>query len=159
MQVLGIEAERLNDQVGLEPERRARDDLGRLPPAGVGSTQPHAVGTDRRDPVLAEECLRRRHPDELDALLFGVRHLAHRARHVGAVATVEALDRPRALANGGAHAVHRRVAAADHGHMLPRRVQGTVVIGGDLVAEALAVGSGQVGQRRHDAAEAAARCR
>ena len=47
------------------------------------------------------------------ALLLGVRHLAHGARHVGLVAAVEAGDGGRALAHGGAHAVHRGVAAAD----------------------------------------------
>ncbi len=100
-----------------------------------------------------EERLGGGQPDELHALLLGVLHLAHRAGHVRLVAAVEALHGDRALAHGGAHAVHRRIAAAHHDDALPGRVQRAAVEGGHVVAEALAVGRGQVVERRHDAVQ------
>src|SRR3546814_18252326 len=53
------------------------------------------------------ERLGRGKPDEIDPLLLGVGDFALRAGHVRPVAPVEAFDRLRALANGGAHAIHR----------------------------------------------------
>ena len=90
-QVLGIEAQRLDDQVGLDREARIR----RPAPAAAGRSHRARPGACARRAraftlVVAQEGLGRRLPDELDALLLGVAHLAHRARHVGAVAPVEA---------------------------------------------------------------------
>ena len=128
-----------------------RDRLGRLPAGRVGRAEAHPDRAHAAHPVVAEEGLGRRQPDELDALLLGVLHLALRARHVGAVAPVEARDRGRALADRGAHAVHRGVAAADHHDLLAGGIERAGVEGRHRVAEALAVA------RRSDS-RAPARC-
>src|SRR5690606_35097902 len=94
---------------------------------------------------------RRGQPDEVDALLLGVGDLALAARHVGPVAAVEALDRLRALADRGAHAVHGSVAAADDDDALALRVQFAGIEFRHVVAEALAVRGGQVVDGADDA--------
>ena len=157
-QVLRIEAQRLDDQIGLDAEGRAGLDLGRLATGGIGRAQPHPVRANRLDPGVAEKRLGGGEPDELDAFLLGIADLAQRTRHVGAVAPVEAADRLGALADRGAHAVHRGVAAADDHHVLAGRVQGAVVEGGDRVAQTLAVARGEKVERRHDPGQAAAGC-
>src|SRR5690606_435404 len=53
---------------------------------------------------------------ELDALFTCVFHFALRARHVLFVTTVGTDDMRRILANGGTHAVHRGITAAQHHH-------------------------------------------
>ena len=53
---------------------------------------------------------------ELHALFFGVGVFFFTARHIGRIAAVHAGHFRRALANGGTHAVHRCVAAAQHYH-------------------------------------------
>ncbi len=145
-QILGIEAERLDHEIGAEIEFVARIGLGRAAAAGVGRAQPHP-----RDAHAAYghavEALGRREPDELYAFLLGVGDFARRSRHVGAVAAIEALHRFGALANGGAHAIHRRVAAADHHHALAQRIEAAAVEFGDCVAEALAVRCDQIVER------------
>src|SRR3954470_5344842 len=82
---------------------------------GAGQAEMDAHRADMADTLairrgLAEERLRRGQPDELDAFLLGVLHLALRARHVGTIAAIQALHRLGALAHRGAHAVHRGVA-------------------------------------------------
>ncbi len=101
----------------------------------------------------AEESLGGGEPDELDSLLLGILHLALRAGHVGAVAAVEAFDRPGALAHGGAHAIHRRVAAADHDDIPARGIERAVVEQGHRVAQPLAVAGGEKIERGNDIAE------
>ena len=129
-------------------------------PGRIGRAQTHAHGAHGASTVrVAEERLGRRQPDELHAFLLGVAHLAHRARHVGAVAPVEALHRLGALADRGAHAVHRGVAAADHDHALAGGVERAGVEGRHGVAQALAVAGGQIVERRHDVAAGRSRAR
>ena len=70
-----------------------------------------------------------------------------RARHVLAVAAIEAFDRFGALAHGGAHAIHRGVAAADDDDVLACGVERAVVEGRHRVAEALAVGRDEIVER------------
>ena len=90
-QILGVEAERLDDEIGLDVEVRAVDRSRRLAAGGVGHAEMHARGAHAGDVVVRRRGrLRARQPDELDALFLGVRHLALRARHVGAVAAIEA---------------------------------------------------------------------
>ena len=73
-QVLGIEAQRLDDQVGVEAEVEPGIVLRRLAAGGVGRAQPHARRAHAASTVaVADERLGRREPDELDALLLGVR--------------------------------------------------------------------------------------
>ena len=106
--------------------------------------------------IAADERLGRRQPGKPDAFFLGVLHLAPRPGHVLPVAPVEAGHRSRVLADGGAHAIHRRVAAADDHDILARGVEPAVVEGGDRIAEALAVRGDQVFERGHDIAEPAA---
>src|SRR6185369_13485220 len=113
-----------------------------------------ANGADVSDMVLAQEALRRGEPDELDALFLGVLHLALRARHVGAVAAIETLHRLRALAHRGAHAIHRRIAAADHHDVLALRVERARRDLRHRLAETRAVGRRQVIERRGNAGQA-----
>src|SRR3546814_19120498 len=72
------------------------------------------------------ERLGRGKTDEIDPLLLGVGDFALRAGHVRPVAPVEAFDRIRALATGGAHAIHRGAAAADHDAVLAFGVERAV---------------------------------
>ena len=53
---------------------------------------------------------------KLYTLFFGVGVFLFTARHIGGIATVHAGYFRRALAHGGTHAVHRRIAAAQHHH-------------------------------------------
>ena len=102
-------------------------DARRLPARRVGHAQMDALGPHARHGAVAEERLGRRQPDELDALLLGMGDLALRARHVRAVAAVEAAHRLGALAHRRAHAVHGGVAAADDHHMLAGGIERAVV--------------------------------
>jgi hypothetical protein len=83
-----------------------------------------------------------------------VLHLALRARHVGAIAAIEALHRLRTLAYGGAHAIHRRVAAADHHDVLALGIERARVESGHRVAQPAAVRGGEIVERRGDAGQA-----
>ena len=91
------------------------------------------------------------------ALLLGVLHLAHRARHVGAVAAIQAVTDAapwRTAVRTQSIAVSPPPTTTT---CLPRGVQRA---GRELrhrVAQALAVGGGQVVQRRHDARQPDAR--
>src|SRR5690606_1699683 len=60
--------------------------------------------------------------EELHPLFLGVLHLPTRTRHVGCVATIGAGYALGALADRGAIAVHRRIAAAEHHHPLAAQV-------------------------------------
>ena len=132
--------------------------LRRLAARRVGHAEMDAHGADVGHRLLAEEGLRRGQPDELDAFLLGVLHLALGARHVGAVAAIEALHRLRALAHRRPHAIHRRVAAADHHDVLAFRVQHAGFELGDDVAQTLPVGGREIVERRRDAGQADAGC-
>src|SRR6185437_8961288 len=103
--------------------------------------------------AVALERLGRGEPDELDAFLLGMENLALRARHVLAVAAVEAAHRARALANRRAHAIHRRVAAADDHDVLAGGVERAAVESRQRVAQALAVRRRQILHRGYDIAE------
>ena len=153
-QVLGIEAERLDHQLGLDHEARVRHGLRPLAAGGIGRAQAHAHGAHARDLAIAQKSLRCCLPDELDALLLGVAHLAHRARHVGPVAPVQAAHRGSPLAHRGAHAVHGGVAAADHHHPLAGGVEGAGIERRHGIAQALAIARGEVVERLHDVGEA-----
>ena len=134
----------------------ALDRLHGLAAGGVLQAEMHAHRPHRGDMIVAEEGFRRREPDEFDAFLLRVLHLAHRSGHVRLVAPVQAFHRFRALPGGGAHAVHRGIAAADHHDVLAARIQRA---GGEFrhrVAQIVPVGSDQVIQRRHDAGQAGA---
>ncbi|MCY1171583.1 hypothetical protein D9M73_116970 [compost metagenome] len=74
-----------------------------------------------------------------------------RAGHVGTVAAIEALYRRRILADRGAHAVHRGIAAANDDDMLARRIEATIVERRHGIAEILAVGGGEESERVDDA--------
>ena len=93
---------------------------------------------------IAGKAARGGEPDELHPLLLGVGHLALAARHVLAVAPVEALDRCRPLPDGRAHAVHRRVAAADHHHPLAGGVQLAALEFGHGIAETEPVAGSEI---------------
>jgi hypothetical protein len=108
---------------------RALDHLRRLPPGRIRRAKAHLLHHHAVDRV-AGEALGRGEPDELDALFLGIGDLALRARHVGPVAAIEAFDACRPLPDGGAHAVHRRVAAADDDDALAVGVQLTEVNSG-----------------------------
>ena len=68
---------------------------------------------------------------------------------------VQALDRGGALPHRGAHAVHRRVAAADHHDALAVRVQRAVLEFRHGIAEVLPGRGGQVVDGAHDAVDLA----
>ena len=78
-----------------------------------------------------------------------------RARHVVAVATIQTLDRSRALANGCAHAVHCCVTTANDNDVLT--IGNEVVIVWNVVAQAPAIACDQVVKGLHDAAQSDAR--
>ena len=188
--VLGLEPQRLDDEVGGLVVIGALDRLGRLPARHVGGAEPHprdpqavdAAGGFDRDmsggegrvvahPVarqvtagvrhralvglagdarrVAGKGVRGREPDELHPLFLGVLHLALAARHVGPVTAIEALDADGPLPDRRAHAVHRRVTAADHHHALARGVQLSILEIRHLVAQIHAVRGGQIVQRPH----------
>ena len=157
-QVFRIEAQGLDDQAGGQVEVAALDLLGRLAAGGVGRAEPHADGAQAVGVAgVAEHGAGGGQPFEHHAFLLGVGDLAGRAGHVGAIAAVEAGHRLRALAHGGAHAVHGGVAAADHDDVAARGVELAAVIGRDAVAEADAVRGDQVVERRRDPGRAGAR--
>jgi hypothetical protein len=89
-QILRLEAQRLDDQIGLFDVVRALDQLGALPPGGIGRAKAHLLHHHALDGI-AGEALGRGQPDELHALFLGILHLALRARHVRPVAAVQAL--------------------------------------------------------------------
>ncbi len=155
-QILRVEAQRLDDQAGRHRMRAAGHRLDRLPPRCVRQAEPHPHRAHRRHRRVAQERLGGGEPRELDPLLLGVAHLAHRAGHVGAVAAIQAAHRVRALPHGGAHAIHRGVAAAHHHHVAPCRVQGAGLEIRHRVAQAVPVRREQVVQRRHDPRQAGA---
>ena len=99
--------------------------------------------------LAADEGFGRGQPDELHAFFLRMGHFALRARHVGAVAAIEALHRLRALAHRGAHAIHRRVAAADDDDVLVLGVELAVRIR-HRIAKSLAVAGDEIVERRHD---------
>ena len=82
--------------VKLEPSITLR----RLPAGGVGQAEMDALAAHAGHAVvgIAEERFGLRLPDELHAFFLGVRHLALRARHVGAVAAIDAVHGDGALA-------------------------------------------------------------
>src|SRR3546814_8177274 len=102
-----------SDVCSSDLELGAFDDLRRLTAGGVGHAEVDALGAHRLHGSVAEEGLRRRQPDELDALLLRVGDLALRAGHVLAVAAVEATHHLCALAHRRAHAIHGGIAAAE----------------------------------------------
>src|SRR5690606_2305654 len=150
-QVLRLESQRLDHPIGGAATARAPPHPRRLPPGDVRRAEPHLLDEHAFNGLAGGEAARRGQPDEVDALLLGVGDLALAARHVGPVAAVEALDRLRALADRGAHAVHRSVAAADDDDALALRVQFAGIEFRHVVAEALAVRGGQVVDGADDA--------
>src|SRR3546814_6192367 len=68
-----------SDVCSSDLELGAFDDLRRLTAGGVGHAEVDALGAHRLHGSVAEEGLRRRQPDELDALLLRVGDLALRA--------------------------------------------------------------------------------
>ena len=82
-----------------------------------------------------------------------------RTGHIFAVAAVEAFDRLGALADGGANAIHRGIAAANDDDILALGIQRAAFKSGYSIAKALAVGRGQIIQCRHHAIKIAARQR
>src|SRR3546814_17445321 len=89
--------------------------------------------------IATAETLGQRQPDEFDALFLGILHFAHRARHVGLVAAIQALHRRGALADRRAYAVHRHIAAADDDYALVLRVQAAVFVFGTGIPHPLSV--------------------
>ena len=112
LQIFSVEAERRDDEIAGDFVGAAGLFFRRLAAAFVGRAELHAHGF-HRGRFAGAHGFRRGEPIEGDALFFRVRHFALRARHVGAVAAIEAGDACRALAARGADAIHRRVAAAD----------------------------------------------
>ena len=138
-QRFGIEAQGLDHQVGGHREMAPGDYFDRLPAGGIRQAETHAHGAHGGDVIIAQEGFRCRQPRELHALFLGVLHFPHAARHVRLVAAVEADDRRCALAHRRAHAIHRRVTAADDHNILAARIQQAGVEVRHVVAEALAV--------------------
>ncbi len=122
----------------------------------IGQAKPHARDAARlRRFCLPKKRLGQRQPFEDDAFFFGVRDFAQRARHVVAIAAIETGDGFRALTHRGAHAIHRRVAAADDGDVFAFGIERPIVEVGNSIAQAFAVGSDQIIERGHDALRAA----
>ena len=94
---------------------------------------------------------------EIDAFFFGIGNFTLRTGHIFAVAAVEAFYRLRALADGGAHAIHRGIAAANDDDILALGVQRAAFKCGNSISKALAVRRGQIIQCRHHAIQIAAR--
>src|SRR3546814_10171083 len=120
----------------------------RLAARSIGRAELHAAGMHGGHLALAAKAFRQGEPDEFDALFLGVLHLAHRARHVGLVAAIQAVHRRGALADRRAHAIHRGVAAADNDDLLAPGIPRAALAVGDRFAAALLVGRRRIGHRR-----------
>src|SRR3546814_11491971 len=105
--------------------RSAFDDLRRLTAGGVVHAEVDALGAHRLHGSVAEEGLRRRQPDELDALLLRVGDVALRAGTVLAVAAAAATHHHFALTHRRAHAIHGGIHAAQY----PTRAPTSLVVG------------------------------
>src|SRR5206468_5543498 len=127
-------------------EARAVDHARGLAAGRIGQAEMDALAPDAGHPVIgvAEEGFGLRLPDELHALFLRMRDLALRARHVAAIAAIDAVHGDGALAHRGAHAIHRGVAAADHDHALAARIERAGIEVRHAVAEPLAVAGGEV---------------
>ena len=118
-QQFGVDAvaHRDDDGIGVEDEVGALDRGGPATAALIGLAQLHAHALDRAyGAVPPQELHRRRQVFEVDALFAGVAALFEAAGHLVVGAPVEQRHVFRAQPDGGAHAVHRRVAAAHDDH-------------------------------------------
>ena len=111
---IGPEPERDDDGIGGKHCFRAINRLGAATAIGAGRAHLRLDDPDARDVIVAEYFDRLAVEEKRDALFFTVRNLAARPGHVLLVAAVRAGHARGALANGGAVAVHARVAAAEH---------------------------------------------
>src|SRR5512139_3510188 len=116
------EAERDDDVVGRNDFLRARHHHRRAAAARVRRAELGRHQLDALDAAVADDLDRLAVPQELHAFFLGVGDLALGAGHVLLVAAVGAGDAGRALADAGAVAVHRGVAAAEHDHALAAHV-------------------------------------
>ena len=98
---------------------------------------------------FAGEALGRGQPNEFNAFFFGIRHFTLAARHVGAVAAVQAFHADSALPGRGSYTIHRSVTTADHHHALAIGVQLAAIKLRHLIAKALAVAGGQIVDGAH----------
>ena len=149
-QIFRLEPQRHDHQIGLFDIIRALDQLRALPPTGIRRAQPHPLHHHAFNRVTGEP-FRRGQPDEINALFFGILHLALAARHVVLVAPIQAFHAGRALPHRRAHTIHRRVAAADHHDPFALRIQLAGIEIFDRITKAFAIARGQVVNCPHDA--------
>src|SRR5512139_879884 len=116
------EAERDDDVVGRNDFLRARYHHRRAAAARVGWAELGRHQLHALDAAAADDLDRLAVPQEVDAFFLGVGDLALGAGHVLLVAAVGAGDARCALADAGAVAVHRGVAAAQNHHALAAHV-------------------------------------
>ena len=92
---------------------------GRARPDSSGAPSAMRVHVSRSVPEADRSRPHRRH-QRLERDAFGLRglHFRHEARHLAPRAPVEDRDSARAEAHGRARRVHRRVAAAEHEHVV-----------------------------------------
>ena len=145
-QVFGVEAQSLDHEIGVDGVTIARIGFGGAAATRIGRPQTHGGNADVLDRavLVRSESVGRRQPDERDAFFLGIGDFAARAGHVGAVAAIEAFDRPGPLADGGADAIHRGVAAADDDDIFVGGIEGAIVEVGHRIAKALAVRGGEI---------------
>lgn len=131
----------------------------RLTTGGIGLAQFHPARANsfKFAGFRIENGIGRSQPFKGHTLFLGIRHFALTARHVRAVTAIHTRYALGALTDRRSHAIHRSVAATDHNHALSVCVQSPVIIGRHVIAKILAVGSGQVFQRREYAFGPAAR--
>src|SRR5512139_676688 len=148
---IGAEAERDDHVIGRQDFLRTRNDDRCAAAARIGRAEFGGHQLDALDAAVADDLDRLPVPQELHAFFLGIGDLALRSRHVLLVAAIGADDAGCALADAGAIAVHRGVAAAQHHHALALHVVVDLVRLGEI--EAFAHVGDQEGQRLQHAGQ------
>ncbi len=116
-----VEAKGHNYRIGRHHKLAAVDRHRAAASLGIRLTQPGAQQANAVNPSGIIQGQRHRLHVKFKGSPFfpGIFDLLFRPRHVGLIPTVGAGDAGSPMAQRGAHAVHRRIAAAQHYHVQP----------------------------------------